>query len=240
MFSYIFRDKKDKTSCICVKCLIEKELSEFYVHSVRSDGFVRYRQICKNCRRVKIKKNKSRPIHEQIIKNNEQSCHFCKKVKPLSDFYSNGCFTDGVKKYRTKCKECVLQKSKLDFVKNYPSKLEVKHKNYKNYLSTLLNRVNKRNKKGSSNLDMPYVLNIYESQNGCCAICGSKMTHSIGETKTNISFDRIDSSLGYIKGNLHLTCYICNIIKNKFSLEEVVEMCEKIVKFQKSKQDVKL
>lgn len=233
---YILRKPNDETLVKCVKCLDEKLPTQYYKHSIRSDGYVRYRQICKDCRKKKEKKSRSRPVHEEIIKINSQECKYCNTKKPLNEFYSNGCFSDGVKKYRTRCKECVLLISKSRHISSYKDKIEKKHSSFKNYISSLLNHCSKRNK--DFNIDIQYLLDIYEKQNGMCNISGIKMTYNYGEKNTNISIDRIDSNKGYVKGNINLVCYIVNIMKNQFSLMDLIDFCEKIVYYNKNKNYV--
>ena len=45
----------------------------------------------------------------------------------------------------------------------------------------------------------------------------------------NISIDRIDSSKGYIKGNIQLVCGIVNVMKSDSSEDEFLQLCKKIV-----------
>jgi hypothetical protein len=234
---YILRMPKDITTAKCINCLEDKIPFDFYKHSIRSDGFVRYRQICKKCRKKNGRKNKSRPIYDEIIKNGFQKCRFCNKEKSLDLFYSNGCFNDGLKKYRSKCKECILLKSKISHKNSYQDKINKKHSSAKNYISCLLNHCSKRKNK-EYNIDIQYLIDIYENQNGICNISGIKMTHEHGSKITNISIDRIDSSIGYIKGNVQLVCYIVNIMKNKFSVNELIYFSEKIINYNKNKNNV--
>jgi len=61
-----------------------------------------------------------------------------------------------------------------------------------------------------------------EQTKGLGALSQQPMTHMKGKGKvyTNISVDRIDSSIHYKKGNLQLVCYMFNIWKGKLSNEE--------------------
>jgi hypothetical protein len=231
---YILRMPNDETKAKCVKCLEDKQPSEYYKHSERKDGFNRYRQICKKCRK-KVRKNKSRPVHENIIKEGFQICLKCKNRKELVDFYKNGCFDDGIAKYRSTCKSCILSSAATKNKLTYSNKIIKKHFSPKNYISTLLNRTSRRKKE--HNIDIQYLLDIYESQKGLCNISGIRMTHIHGSASTNISIDRINSDLGYIKGNIQLVCYITNIMKNKFSMEELILFCKEIVNYNKNKEN---
>lgn len=51
-----------------------------------------------------------------------------------------------------------------------------------------------------------------------------------GRVNTNISIDRIDSSLGYVRGNVQFVCDIVNRIKQDLSQEELYKWCNLILK----------
>lgn len=42
------------------------------------------------------------------------------------------------------------------------------------------------------------------------------------------SIDRIDSSKGYVKGNVHFVCCIVNYAKGRWTLDQFREMCSAI------------
>lgn len=230
---YILRKPDDLTTVKCVQCLIERLPTEYHKHSIRLDGYVRYRQICKHCRK-KAKRNASKPVYEEIIRNGVQRCKYCNVVKPIDSFYANGCFSDGLKKYRARCKDCILLLSKERQPETYKDKIRKKHSSVKNYISTLLNHCSKRKNK-EYNLDIQYVLDIYEQQKGLCNISGVPMTFEYGAKTTNVSIDRVDNNKGYVKGNVHLVCYVANIMKNQFSIQEFIQFAKKIVIYSQNK-----
>jgi hypothetical protein len=49
------------------------------------------------------------------------------------------------------------------------------------------------------------------------------------------SLDRIDSSKGYIKGNIQFISITCNYAKSDMSHEEMLTFCETISNFNKKK-----
>ena len=51
-----------------------------------------------------------------------------------------------------------------------------------------------------------------------------------GRINTNISIDRIDSSVGYVRGNVQLVCDIVNRMKQNLSQEELYKWCNRILK----------
>jgi hypothetical protein len=64
------------------------------------------------------------------------------------------------------------------------------------------------------------------------------MTFIVGQgvVHTNISIDRIDSSLGYDEGNLQLVCRQANIMKQQMSCQELASWCEDISNYDKRKK----
>jgi hypothetical protein len=50
-----------------------------------------------------------------------------------------------------------------------------------------------------------------------------------GRTLTNISIDRIDSSKGYLRGNVQFVCDIVNRMKSSMTQEELLFWCRKIL-----------
>lgn len=88
-------------------------------------------------------------------------------------------------------------------------------------------------KKARVNISLEYCLELYDLQNGKCALSGIKMTF-IKKTDgikihTNLSIDRIDSSIGYEIGNIQLVCAITNIMKSTLSTTELQWWCGKII-----------
>lgn len=115
-----------------------------------------------------------------------------------------------------------------DGVKGMKALSEQMKKFIKNGLKQSRETHNKRTKKGREyayDIDQEYIEKLYEEQGGVCAISGIEMackTHDI----YNLSIDRIDSSKGYTKENVHLVCAIINNMKNEYSMDEFMKECE--------------
>lgn len=66
-------------------------------------------------------------------------------------------------------------------------------------------------------IEIEDILDLWEVQDGRCALSGVYMTHHAdrGERKDmNCSIDRIRSTEGYVKDNVQLVCQRVNVIKN--------------------------
>lgn len=84
-------------------------------------------------------------------------------------------------------------------------------------------------------LDVEYLKQLWENQNGTCPYTNIKMilpptTNAYYTYKSLLkaSLDRIDSSKGYIKGNVEFVCMFINYGKNSYDRNEVVDIIKKI------------
>lgn len=85
----------------------------------------------------------------------------------------------------------------------------------------------KRNKE--CDLDLPYLKDLWEKQNGKCAITKVDLVLKSGYNKNyQASLDRIDSSKGYVKGNVRYISVSVNWLKNDLDdnhLREFIQIC---------------
>jgi len=70
------------------------------------------------------------------------------------------------------------------------------------------------------NITYDYLIDLLNKQNGKCALSGVQMTYHLNDL-SSISIDRIDSNIGYEKGNVQLVCKFINLGKNDHSNESV-------------------
>lgn len=87
------------------------------------------------------------------------------------------------------------------------------------------------------NITKEYIWNIYENQNGKCALSGLLIefgTKDAHEIKT-ASLDRIDNSKGYIEGNVWWVDKKINQMKLDFTVNEFIEMCNKVATYNSLK-----
>jgi len=74
------------------------------------------------------------------------------------------------------------------------------------------------------------LMDIFEKQEGLCALSGVKMTWHQGKIlPTSISIDRIDNSKGYVHGNVRLVCVAINAFKSTQTDGELYEFAKKLV-----------
>lgn len=235
--SYIIRHPGDESPAVCTKCGIDKPISSFYIHSYRGDGAARHRPECKDCRRSGPRKHWPKPIHSEILRTGKQTCKKCGEEKSLSEFYTNGCFPDGLQKYRSTCKVCVLRGHKIEYPKVYKSKSEKRSSSPKNFISGILNHAAKRKQHLGFDIDLGFLLQLYEAQGGKCALSGVEMTYSAGNGRvnTNISIDRIDSAKGYVRGNVQFVCDLVNRMKQDCDEEQFFDWCRRVLRVRDEK-----
>ena len=111
----------------------------------------------------------------------------------------------------------------------YKDKYSVVHRslNPRNFLRCL-----SKKKVSRRDLDIDFLMEVYDRQAGKCALSGRAMTYQsgIGRVPTNISIDRIDSSIGYEPSNIQLVCVQANKMKAELDQEELAGWCEDITK----------
>ena len=78
--------------------------------------------------------------------------------------------------------------------------------------------------------------NIYDNQLGLCAMTRVPMTYKrrCGHVDTNISTDRVDSSRGYVSGNVQFVCYVINLMKHNFTNEKLTWWANQLTSAAKS------
>lgn len=82
-------------------------------------------------------------------------------------------------------------------------------------------------------IDMPYVWNVFLKQNRKCALSGIelKFNKQFCIRDGNASLDRIDSSKGYIDGNVQWITKSLNKMKGKMSDFEFVKWCKLVANY---------
>jgi hypothetical protein len=88
-----------------------------------------------------------------------------------------------------------------------------------------------RKKHLGSNVDIKYLKSLWDTQSGVCPYTGKKMTLPCGFSRKQLgkatpwhaSLDRIDTSKGYVQGNVEFVCLAVNYAKNVFTKDQMLE-----------------
>jgi hypothetical protein len=142
------------------------------------------------------------------------------------------------------CNKCRLPKDLDCFTFKRGVCKTCRHQYYKDYrcdqvgtirglLKERMKDLRRRAKKSQRDvdIDLEYLLKLYQSQAGRCALSNMSMTikgdtTQLGFTSYAVSVDRIDSTLGYTKGNIQLVCSNVNRMKGVMSMTEFKNMCK--------------
>ena len=103
--------------------------------------------------------------------------------------------------------------------------------NFRWYMKNIIKNSKDRNKE--YDVDLEYLKDLWESQNGVCPFTNKKLlirTHANKDKKNpyQASIDRIDNTKGYIKGNIRFVSLMFNYARNNFSDNEVLEFCKNV------------
>lgn len=144
------------------------------------------------------------------------------------------------KQNRQRNKKKIIERAKKHYEENKEKIGEAKHKRWHEsikpriesdlrlfFKQRMKDSIKKRKKKHECTITINDLVELYEKQNGRCAITNIEMT-TIFNTHTTISVDRIESSVGYIPGNIQLVCVAINLAKHHLSQESIIEFVEMI------------
>ena len=209
-------------------CKICKEIKD--IINFHKNGNA-YHPSCKVCRSIERKKNNyERPLA------GIRKCSSCNIEKDISEFHCDKSNSTGLHTY---CKTCQTQKTK-----KYTSTL---NGFIKKIFKDMHHNAEKRAKKLDIEITCDHIKDLYEKQNGLCAISGLKMTHETYAYKDkehiinrlNISIDRINSNLGYTIFNVQLVAAIVNRMKTDLPDNEFIKICS-IIANNNNKNDLNI
>jgi hypothetical protein len=82
------------------------------------------------------------------------------------------------------------------------------------------------------NITLDDLLEQWLKQDGVCPYTGAKLIHPIRIKDEGLiymaSLDRIDSNIGYVKGNIQFISAAANLAKNNMTHEQMIEFCRLI------------
>ena len=118
--------------------------------------------------------------------------------------------------------------------KNFTGKLHKSFKGYEGLSRTFFNKIRygaNRSRKIKFDLTIEYLWDLYLKQNKKCALTKIDLWFTTQHKKSdgNISLDRIDSSKGYVEGNVQWVHKDINWMKYKFSQDYFIKLCKMVV-----------
>jgi len=165
----------------------------------------------------------------QKRKQGETTCNTCgiTFLKDLSEIQRN----EKLERNNFCSRNCA-GKFHIERLKSYerPKGKGIRKSNPLSPLKEFIRRVQKR--KFETDLDLEYLQNLWLEQKGICIYSKVQLIlPSIRKGSDYLytaSLDRIDSSKGYIKGNVQFISIAMNFLKNKMSHEKMLETLELI------------
>lgn len=146
----------------------------------------------------------------------DRECNVCGLKKPIDAFPRCG-----KQHYRRTCRDC-SNKQKRDWKSSDPA----------TYLYSRLGRQSGP-KKIEVSIDKEFLRELWEAQNGKCAVTGLHMTYFPREqrhsTGLNGSVDRLDGLKGYVKGNVRLVCARVNAMRSSGEDADLLWWCKQII-----------
>lgn len=202
----------------CKKCGEVLPLSYFKKYSKITDGRY-YHALCRSCE------------NEELISENWKDgllkCHICGEYFPEESFqkHNNYSYRNNRDKRCGKCKSKQNKKAR----ENYSDEQKLD----KIILTRFLEAKARAEKKQIDfDLTIDFLKELFFKQKQQCDISKIKMTYELdsGRINTNLSLDRIDSSKGYTKDNIHLVCMAINQMKSDLDIETLLYFCKEIIK----------
>jgi len=78
------------------------------------------------------------------------------------------------------------------------------------------------------NINRRYIEQLWEEQGGLCYYTGLPMTRTPDDRNNSVSLDRVDSTKGYVRGNIVLCRSAINFMKRHHGLNHFVELCKQV------------
>lgn len=172
-----------------------------------------------------VKNNKIvQPIKRKIIGHKE--CECCKKWLPISEFRLSKYGSQGVHYACKDCKGYVRQYPKMS--KEY-TRLASEKFRVNNFRLNMLLRVKSTAKR--KNLDFNLEIEDIIIPD-ICPYLGIKITQIVGSGRldSNPSVDRIDNSMGYIKGNIEIISDLANKVKRDLTIDQLLTFSKNTLK----------
>ena len=156
-----------------------------------------------------------------MVTETEAKCSICGEIKPIKDFRANTGQWKGRPFRLSFCNKC--RRIKINTRLNGDVFL---------FLQSRMTQIKSRarDKNIEFNITPEYLKQLYDKQEGKCFYTDIPMTtkYGVGKLLTALSIDRIDTTKGYIIGNVVLCTNRINSIKSDLTLEEIREWIPKI------------
>lgn len=208
----------------CKVCGNTYPLTNEYFDGVGGHSGMLFKHTCKEC--------VDRKQTERYWRNGLLYCTKCKQYKPEDDFSNNGKDGNPIRHgKKTHCKECE-NAYRRGFERALSNEDAIIAKLKMLYFAAKLRA---KSKELDFDLTVEFLKELWDLQEGKCAISGIPMTYIMTEGRQhfNVSIDKINPNLGYTQNNIQLVCSAVNTMKYVLTIEELYMFCEAILKNKK-------
>jgi hypothetical protein len=224
----------------CSKSAIERNIKKFgIIRKKRNIDNVPEKRICWKCKQEKLLTNDFFSNDNIDVFGFQKACKICqsqigKKYRENNVEYFKKKNKENYKKENNKKR---YEKYKESYLKrNFQNRKTIRGRLY-SLLSAAQSRARKNNL--DINIDLNFLLSLYEKQNGKCKLTNLEFTFEPKGVETNYnpfnpSIDKIDHSKGYTKDNVRLVCTIVNLALNTFGEENFALMCQAYINHSKN------
>lgn len=199
----------------CSECGKELPLTrEFFKRG--TDGA--FHKMCRKCNEIYK--------HDKEWDGELLKCHKCGKFLPVTEFSASDHYP-----YRdhhdARCRNCKTKRTN-ELKKEYSEDVALLKVLQMRFLAA---RDRSKRKNIPFNITKDYLKELWDKQNGKCAISGIKMTFEQcnGRTPTNVSIDQINHNDGYTINNIQLVCMAVNQMKSDLLIDDLYKFCEAII-----------
>lgn len=148
----------------------------------------------------------------------QRTCTCCGEEKPLEGYR----FNQKTGRYSFRCVQCG---------DNVKSKNDYFYSNTRRFLLKLWHKAKTNAKRGlGCSMTVDDLVELFEQQEGRCAVTGMEMTHTKEDPHSRVSIDRLDCNVGYDKGNVRLVCAAVNLMRNRMEDDELLFWSRAVVK----------
>lgn len=169
------------------------------------------------------------------------TCKKCGQAKPNSEYSRSLDYRNKNSLARAFVSQCKICRRKYSASKEVLEKRRANGsiQRNKHRLSVIYwaSKSNAKKRNLDHNITLEYIKTLFDKQKGLCYYTNKKMytnTVNSNNNQDSVSLDRIDSSKGYIEGNIVLCRWIVNRMKNDINLKEFLKIVSDIhVKYNK-------
>jgi hypothetical protein len=149
-----------------------------------------------------------------------KQCRSCGVEKPLSEFYKKGAGCTA------HCITCTKEKYRTEEYRSY-------QRNYQKEHTTIEQAMLNRSKSRAKRKGFEHNITLEDIQiPDKCPLLGIQLSKgSVSVQESSPTLDRIDSSKGYIKGNVWVISYKANTIKSNATPEELLTIATRLTNF---------